>query len=340
MPRLSILALAPFALLALAGCPTAKTGDDTAPIDTDVTDDSNPVVDDTAACTTAMTEVEPADGTADVYYRGTITVSFDGDGGSASFHLVDSTGTDVPFTTTYTDGNVQAVLTPDDALTPLTDYLLDTVICGVTTTTHFTTSELGTPLASDVSSLLGSTYMFRLSDSDITEPAFLDLISGTYLTVPILLGVDTVDATSIHMIGGLGDESGTEIKQSNLPTWDFPEADFTTQPYFHATSPLITIMYGDVPIPISDFNISGTFTPDGTSIQEGYATGTGDSRYMAELVGKPADDYSAVCDLAASMGVVCTACSDGEPYCLYIVAENITATKVDGMTLTVIEATP
>ena len=41
-------------------------------------------------------------------------------------------------------------------------------------------------------------------------------------------------------------------------------------------------------------------------------------------------------DLAAAAGVYCTECSDGEPYCLPIVAEHIEAAKVDGLTLVVV----
>ena len=55
--------------------------------------------------------------------------------------------------------------------------------------------------------------------------------------------------------------------------------------------------------------------------------------YMGELVGRTAKDYSAVCDIAAGAGVKCVPCSDGEPYCLYIVAEEITATQEDGLVL-------
>lgn len=329
------VSLASLALLMLTGCPDAKSSDDTGPIDTNVLDDT--ANDTSAECTTTIGSIEPADGATDVYYRDSMIVNFEGDGGSATLSLADSSGVPVPVTATFTSGNVQAIVVPDSPLTPLTGYQLSATVCDVDTTSTFTTSELGTPLDEDTLTLLGKTFSFRLSDSDITEPAFLNLIAGTYLTVPILLGVESVDSAQIHMIGGLGDDSGATIKQESLPTWDFPSADFTTQPFFHAESPLITIMYGDVPIPIADFNISGTFNRTGTTIEEGHATGIGDSRYMSELVGKPADDYGAVCDLAAAAGVVCTACADGEPYCLYIVAENIIASEVEGLTMAVIE---
>ena len=317
-------------LMILTACGTdkASTNDDSSIGHDSETGDSN-----VGPCTTQVMSVEPADGAADVYYHHTITVSFDGDGGSAEFSLLDASGVDVPVTATFTEGNVQAVLTAD--LEPVTAYTLTTSVCGSEASSSFTTNALGSPLDMDPADLIGATYEFRLSDADITEPAFLDLIAGTYLTVPILIGVDSADSTSIDMLGGLGYETTDSYAQdTTLPSWDFPVADFTTQPFFHAQSPLITIMYGTTAIPIEQFNLSGTFAADGSAIEEGYVTGIGDSRYMATLVGKPADDLSAVCDLAASLGVNCTECADGEPYCLYIVAENITAERIDGLTLT------
>lgn len=329
--------LFPLALFALAGC----TGEAVDSTDTDPShtgDSDSAVVDDTAGCLAGVTSTEPADGTTGVYYHDTLTVSFDGDGGDAVFTLADDAGVEVPVSATWTDGNVQAILTPA-AMAPLTTYTLTTTVCGTTATSSFTTSDLGTPLTVDPSDLVGSTYVFRLSDADITEPAFLGIIAGTYLTVPILIGVDQADSETIDLIGGLGyEQDAGYVQEPGLPTWDFPVASFADQPYFEAASSLITIMYGTTPIPISDFTLSGTFRSDGSAIEHGIATGTGDSRYMAELVGKPADEYSAVCDLAASAGVVCTECpTDGEPYCLYIVAESINATKVDGLTMDAIE---
>lgn len=322
------LCLTPFLLLVVAcGTDKASTNDDSS-----VGRDSDTGDSDVGPCTTQVVSVAPADGAADVYYHDLITVSFDGDGGSAVFSLLDASGVDVPMTATFTDGNVQAVLTAE--LAPVTTYTLTTSVCGSEAASGFTTNALGSPLDMDPADLVGATYVFRLSDADITEPAFLNLIAGTYLTVPILIGVDSADSTSIDMLGGLGYETSDSFKQdTELPSWDFPVADFSTQPFFHAQSPLITIMYGTTAIPIEQFNLSGTFAADGSAIEEGYVTGIGDSRYMAPLVGKPADDLSAVCDLAGAAGVYCIECSDGEPYCLYIVAENITAERVDGLTL-------
>ncbi len=328
----SFILLAPLGLL--VGCPTTKFDSDSAAFDSGTITDT----DTATVCTTAVSAITPVDTTADVYYRDPFTVDFTGDGATAVFTVVDGSGTNVPVSAAFTDGNVQAVVTPDAALAPLTSYTLTVDVCGTSTSSAFTTSDLGTPLTGDPTMLLGRTYVFRLSDANITTPAFLNLIAGTYLTVPILLGVESADSSLIHMIGGLGDDSGavmTQLKDTSgyLPTWDFPAADFSYQPYFQAASPMVTIMYGSVAIPISDFTLAGTFAADGSSIQHGTATGTGDSRNMGVLVGKSGDP-AAICDLASSMGVDCTACPDGEPYCLYIVAEDITATALDGVTMT------
>ncbi len=320
-------------LLLLAACTGDEPGDsDKTPADSDSADT------DPGPCTTQVLSFEPANGTTEVYYQSTLVVSFDGDGGSAVFTLTDEAGADVPVSAVFTDGNVQAELTA--TLGPLTTYTLTVDLCGATTTSSFTTSELGSELTLDPADLVGMTYVFRISDAEITEPAFLDVLAATYLTVPILISVADANETSIDLFGGLGCETGdidcptgdSEYVQYDLPSWDFPVADFTTQPYFLTESPLVTIQYGDLPIPIENFTLAGTFAADGSAIEEGYATGIGDTRYMGELVGKP-DEPGAVCDLASSAGVYCTDCSDGEPYCMYIVAEHITASLVDGLTM-------
>lgn len=284
-------------------------------------------------CTVAVAGVGLQDGAVDVYYRDTVTVSFDGDAATdATIRVTGPGGAESPVEIGWTEGNVQALV--GLALEANTSYTLSVDVCGVNTSVGFTTSAIGTPLAIDPSELVGRTYSFRISDSTITEPAFLDFVADSYLTVPILLGVVAADESQIDFLGALGeqDDRGVYTQYEGVPTWDFPPADFSEAPYFDAASEGIVIMYGDVPIPIEDFTLSGTLSADGTRIEEGRATGLGDSRYLGILmVGD--DDPNAACEIAEAAGVYCEACSDGEPYCLYIVAEHITATYQPGLVL-------
>jgi hypothetical protein len=329
MTRLTLLLMA----LGLTGCP--QPSKDTA--DTDIGTDSD--TDDTAdtdthgTCDAAVLSTTPANGATAVYYRDGIEVSFDDDGSLAAITLVDADGAEVPFTTTWTEGNVQAQLTT--VLEANTTYLLSVDVCSVITTAEFTTSSVGEPLAVSPSDLIGRTYVFRLSDAEITDPAFLEFVAATYLTVPLLIAVTASDDTTLDLIGGIGEaeNDGTFSQVLTEETWDFPAGDFSQQPYFEASAAYITLGYDGIPIPIEGFHLSGTFSADGTSIEKGVASGMGDSRYMGPLLGRDADDYGAVCEIAAGAGITCEPCSDGEPYCLNIVAEEVNAVWEDGLVM-------
>jgi len=181
--------------------------------------------------------------------------------------------------------------------------------------------------------------VWRLSDATITEPSFLDFVASSYLTVPLIIAVTDADDTTLDLVGGVGyhenDGSYTQVMEEE--TWDFPAGDFSEQPYFEAYADYITLSYDGIPIPIEQFNLSGTFNADGSAIEEGVGTGLGDSRHMWALIGQPEEDYDAVCRIASKAGVDCEPCSDGEPYCIYIVAEGITATWEEGLTLVTVE---
>ena len=325
-------------LLVLTACNKDKdasdTSGDTTPV---VTDDSATL---TADCTAEVVSSTPEDGDADVYYRTVFTVSFTGDGqtDAASFTVTDAAGAAAPITdVVWSDGGVQVMFRAD--LAPDTHYDLDTTVCAVTTRVAFATNTIGTPLTDGNASLAGRAYVTRLSDATIVDPAVLDPLLGQYLTVPLLFEVTAADDTSIDLLGALGyqEGDGSFTQLTDLPSWDFPAGDFTDTPYFFAQAASITILYGEIPIPLEDFTLEGSFTADGSQIVYGRATGLGDTRYLGALVNQP-DVESAVCDLAGAMGVYCEPCADGENYCLFIIAEDIEADYEAG--LDVVEVLP
>lgn len=285
-------------------------------------------------CLAAVIALTPADGATSVYYRDTYTVAFDTDGSAALIEVRDAAGVAAPTSITWSEGNVEAFVTAD--LYPSSPYTLHVELCGVTSEATFVTSDLGTPIIEGPGSLVGHTYMIQLSEADITTPAVLEALAAEYLTVPLLFDVTQSDESTITFLGGLGEQNddGTFSQIDGLPTWDFPAGDFTSSPYFATRADYITLMYGEYAIPIEEFTLDGVFTSDGSQILEGHATGKADTRNMAELLAQPADNYAALCDLAGSLGVYCEACLDGEPYCLYIAAEQIEASYQPGLTLT------
>jgi hypothetical protein len=194
--------------LALAACKddkdAATDGDDTSVgTDTDTADDTDTNTEDTDVnCAAVVLSTQPANGATAVYYRDPVVVSFDGEASAAVITVVDAGGTAATLETTWSEGSVQASLS--GVLLPATEYTVSVDVCGVVTTSTFTTSSLGSPLAIPASDLLGRAYVWRLSDATITEPSFLDFVASTYLTVPLLIGVTAADDTSIDLLGGVG----------------------------------------------------------------------------------------------------------------------------------------
>jgi len=304
--------------------------DDSSMDDTGTTHDT-----DTAPpCTALVLETTPVEGEMAWYQRDPLQVLFDSDGSQATVTLTDGTGATVPMLSTWGDGNVSLSLS--NLLVPATDYTLTVDLCGVQTQTHFRTSDLGLPLQVVPEDLVGRTWEFRFSDNaTITEPGFLDVLASSYLSVPILIGVEYADATSIDLIGALGDQypSGLYYQSTVEDPWDFPLGDFSQSPFFSSTAALATLTYDGVPIPIEQFHLEGTFTADASQIQKGVATGLVDTRDAGVWVNDPGNP-DAVCNLAKLAGNIdCLECADGMPYCLFIRAEDITATYVEGLTI-------
>lgn len=337
-------------LLALMGCPAepedsekGETGiDDTETTETDsetTESGTDTETDSTVPCTVAVSEVSPEDGDTEVYYRGELVVSFDGDASAASFSLVDGAGAAIEPEVSWSEGNVQATLVAE--LEASTDYTLTVSICGADTAVGFTTSALGTPLTEDPAQLVGRVYAFALADATFTDPAVLEAFDDAFLTAPLLFEVVAADAASITLLGALGGitDDGEYVQITDEEEWAFPAADFADAPTFVASTDLITIQYDGVDIPIENFALGGTFQADASSIEMGFTTGLVDTKDIGPLMSLPDEDY-AVCDYAATFGVYCTACSDGEETCLSIVGEEISAIYQECMDIVSGDETP
>jgi hypothetical protein len=171
---------------------------------------------------------------------------------------------------------------------------------------------------------VGKTYNVDLVGSTWIEPGAMGALLSLYFTTPILLGVQWADEATIDLLGAPGYEDSLGELQQYIwePTWDFPLADFSAQPYFIAQTEQVVFQFGSVDIPIYNFSLEATFASDGSSMGGGEMSGLGDSRNMGILFEQP-DDEMAVCDLAATLGVYCQACPDGKETCLYLKAVDV-----------------
>jgi hypothetical protein len=289
----------------------------------------------TDSCSVQVSELSPDSGSSDFYYRDTMSVTFDDAASELGpvATLTDASGGALNATLTFDDTGFKADITPDTLLSASTTYTLTVEICETSALTEFSTSAYGTPLSIDVAELAGNTYNFNLGGAEYTQPEGLGDVLAAFLDAPLLIGVGSADATSIQMLGTQGKEvEGAVVADDNFDTWDFGSAVLDGA-YFQSAATDIELEYGCAVIPIYDFQLEGTFSADGSVIGGGSALGLGDSRDMGCLAGLGSDP-AAICNLAATFGLACETCPDGNPWCLNIEGFFDPAEVLPGVSLT------
>jgi len=248
--------------------------------------------------------------------------------------LLDASGTEVPTTLAWSDDGLVAEVRFEGGLAPSASYRLALHDCAGDREVAFSTSAYGTPLIEGPESLIGRTYVTYFTEATWEEPPGFGVILSIYFTAPVLVGVEWADDAMLDLLGAQGKENDAgDIRQlRNKPTWDFPAADFTEAPFFSVDGEVVELAIEGVLVPIHSFHLEGTFSADGTDFGGGVIAGLGDTRDMGDLLDDPGNP-AAVCELAGSMGVACTDCPDGEPWCLQLIATGVDAHLVEGLTL-------
>jgi hypothetical protein len=321
--------------LALAACHGPDEPADSGPLlDTGWFTDTSPPDTDVTTCADQVTGTDPADGSADFYWRDPL-------------HVKTTSTESTAYTAVLNDGSARPVaahvvwddvppgfdLVPEVPLTPSTAYTLTVSDCRTSTTVAFTTSAYGLPLSAGPTSLIRGTWRFDLTEATWEQPSGFGALLALYFDTPILLGVQWADERTLDLIGAQGYEGGTGLVQdTSQPTWDFPLASFEQSPYFAGQSSVVAIEAAGVQIDIHDFTLDGTFAADGSSIGGTRVTGLGDTRYLGPALNL-GDSPSAVCDIAAGMGADCEQCPDGEPYCLALLATHLEGVRVDDLVI-------
>ena len=321
-------------LLAALGC--KKDAEDTAVGDDTSVDDTS-VVDDTGeeACQVKPSEFAPEDEASEVYYRTEMSVAFTGAVSTATFELALADGTKpMILEEQWGDPADRVTLLSGTPLEPESDYALSVTVCGQTYVNTFSTSFYGKPLDVGPEELVERSYLIKLEDVKFVKPDNVATLIKTFLDMPILVNVQTVDGQDMTLVGAEGwiDSSGGVNQRkrrdsADVPTWDFEGVDFSQPPYFKADSPGIVLVYDGIEIPVYDFHLEGTFAADASSLGGGRLWGLADTRDTAPLLNE--SDPNHVCDLVASFGAECEPCPDGEVYCLFLQGEDITAEEVE-----------
>lgn len=292
------------------------------------------------SCADKIVVSYPAQGQDDWYWRDRprmLTGGANHDAYDAWLQTAD--GERLPTTMVWNpETNLEFTLEWDGWLEANSTYTLGLTDCAAHTEITFTTSELGEPLDTSVASLIGNTYLIDLVGATWVEPAALSGLLQTYFNTPILLGIRFADETQIDLLGAPGqtDALGTVSQDTDAPTWNFPLADFSEQPFLDVTSPTISFQYSDgtpdpIDVPVEDFVFTATISADGTRMGGGVLSGFGDSRYLGTSL--PGGDPGALCAIAAGVGLGCVPCADLAPYCLKLVATDLEAVLVPDLVL-------
>lgn len=214
--------------------------------------------------------------------------------------------------------------TPNVPLDLNTDYRSEIDWCGGRQTIPFHTSKIGTPLKAP-KNLVGTVWKLDLAEGRWIEPrAAIDGRLVTYLQSEILVSVELVTDDWIEIEGARAAENGTQDVCG--ATADFSAANFTENPYFSAGPDVLTFVVADTKLTLEDAEIEGTFTPDGSGFEWVEVTGVFDTRPLDEPW-KGKHSLGAVCEEASASGSACIPCSsDGQPYCLALHVDEISAT--------------
>ena len=311
--------LAPMALLA---CGKDDEGSDSGSTGTDAGDGTS------GGCeATALTAVDgaPGNGNNEYYYRGTVEFNMNAEDDSATIEVVDGSGNAVAGSVSSRAGSlggIDLIFTPDSPLTPSTSYEATATTCGASGTISFSTSDVGTPL--DGCDPTGDTFTIELDGARFLEPAGVAELLLDQLDDDILLGIESIDGSTLQTIGAVGSGGVQDYCNPSIP---FPAAEFE-DPYFQIGPQDVAIAVAGLEVEIANLSVSGDFTSDCSSVEGAVLAGQLDARILAPLVGEllgSGDSPDEVCALLINFGVECGACNDGENYCVDVLVDQISA---------------
>lgn len=272
----------------------------------------------TSACEVAVTGTDPATGATGVAVNATV---------SFTLSEADATATisaDYDGATTVSDDGLTLTWTASAPLAAETTYAVTLDWCGGSEVVSFTTVEA---LDIDVG---GKTYALELQNASIDEPAGVGSILAGQLPEFILMEVVSADTSSITFMGALAIEGSTD-QDTCTATIGFPAADFGAAPFFAVGPQDTTLSVAGYSATLYAMELQGTFTSDGSRIEDGSLRGSIDMREVAELLGYTPDD---ACGLLAMFGATCESCpQDGEGYCVTLAASQLEGDAVDGLDL-------
>ena len=194
----------------------------------------------------------------------------------------------------------------------------------------FTVAEAGAPTTVSPN---GSVFSVDLTDGVFIEPGgdtIGPLVADLIGNIELLLAVTAEPTTVIPMILAGSDGSGGQdvCVATQEPTVD----PLYEEPYFLVEDQGLTLPLSDGAMTLADYELSGAFAADLSTIQGGVFRTVIDTRHLKTAIGLGAsapDD--AVCGVLGAVGLSCEECPDGSgPYCLPYWVTDIEGSNVGG----------
>lgn len=277
------------------------------------------------SCSYEIGGSEPLPGAVNANYRGQIVVTLTGEDDAAYISLEDSSGGSVAGDSSVSESEIHFV--PAAPLSPSADYVAKVHYCGSVepVSINFRTSELGTPLVGGNGSIEGKTFAVDLTSGKIVEPAGVGNFILALLDNTFLIYAQSVTDSEITVVSALSKAASTDQNYCVPSLNDFPAVSISESPYFSLSADSIELTVGEHTAKVYDFSVNGTFASDASEFSGTNLTGEIDAREVYPLINVAGGDE--VCGLLDDVPAVsCIECSsDGEPYCLILVLEDLTA---------------
>ena len=323
----------------MGGCCAYDESDHPPVVDDDDLADETDGDDDTNDVSAAIVNTYPEDGDTSFYHRNDIIIDFDAAAPDATVVLVEDEGAMIPGINTLS--NADRTLTfdpygddPTEHLEPGTSYTAWSTWQGQSADLHFSIWEEGG--GSLCWGVEGQNYFVDLGSATFTEPPGIGSLLAQYIAdVYLIIRVLEVDESeeALDLIAATCDKDGNDYVQDPcVPTYSLGEDTELDCPYFEARFEEYVFQIEDTRCAVWDMTFGGSFSADTRSIAGGILAGEMDARCLDALI-DPHGGEGAACELLASLGIDCQACSDGSgPTCLAVDAHGIYSESVDVIT--------
>ncbi|MBJ93598.1 MAG: hypothetical protein CMP23_03900 [Rickettsiales bacterium] len=300
-----------------------------------------------------ITDLSPEPATDDFFYQSELWVEWNVAPEGATYALSKAGEAISGVSETRSSGRVLA-FTPDAALESGAEYSVTVSWNSPDSplTFDFSTGAHGTALE-DNATLIGKTFHLDLASADfVTPPGVGPILQSQIGDLAILFSVtddSNFAANELHILGATGSSDSGAVSQDtcgltlgftagpdgvvgnddDIPAvWDNPAMSLGPT-NLELSTPDFAVM-------IENLEITGTFHPDLNDMRGGTFAGRIDTRPLVPLLDPEGGD-DAVCELVSeTVGVDCEECGGGSPgpYCLTIVAEDVTAAKISDSGIT------